>query len=66
MNSKNDPSENRPPRQLIAVRGVAEMLGVSVSTVWRLRDQGLLPKAVRVGSCVRWRIGDIQRYIERL
>jgi hypothetical protein len=39
--------------RLIDVYTVAHILGVSASTVWRLRDQGHLPPLIRVGATVR-------------
>lgn len=51
---------------LLSARQVAALLNVSPATIWRLRDQGLLPPSVKVGSCVRWRRGDILRYVQGL
>jgi excisionase family DNA binding protein len=60
------PSQDRPIPRLLSAVEVAELLTVSVSTVWRLRSQGVLPDAVRIGGSVRWRLRDIERYIETL
>ena len=48
---------------LIAVSEVAELLDVSERTVWRLKSSGRLPLPVRIGSAVRWRIEEIQKWI---
>ena len=50
--------------QLINVRTVAKMLATSVRSVWRYRSAGRLPKSVNVGSSIRWRMSDIQLWIE--
>jgi predicted DNA-binding transcriptional regulator AlpA len=52
--------------RLLSIRQVAELLGISTSTCWRLRGQGTLPLPVRVGYSLRWRWRDIQRFIESL
>lgn len=49
---------------LIDVRGVGKVLGISARQVWRLRDQGLLPAPVRLNSSVRWRVEDIEDFVD--
>jgi len=52
------PPGGRPasnPPELLDARAVAGLMSISVRSVWRLRDAGLLPAPVRVGSMVRWR-----------
>ncbi len=44
--------ENR----LLDVQGVADLLGVSQCSVWRLREAGEMLPAVHIGGCVRWRL----------
>lgn len=51
---------------LIDIKAVAARLGVSVSAVKRLRQQGDLPPSGRVGHSVRWRSSDIDSYVSRL
>ncbi len=55
---------NQNESQLITVRTVAKMLATSVRSVWRYRSAGRLPKSVNVGSSIRWRMSDIQLWIE--
>jgi predicted DNA-binding transcriptional regulator AlpA len=50
--------------QLITVKQLAKMLATSVRSVWRYRSAGRLPKPVKVGSSVRWRLSDIQLWIK--
>ena len=36
------------------VRELAELLGCSVSTVWRHVQKGVLPRPFRIGGLTRW------------
>jgi excisionase family DNA binding protein len=45
---------DRPPAELLDVRAVADMLGISVRTVYRLSDAGRIPAPVKLGALVRW------------
>jgi excisionase family DNA binding protein len=51
--------------ELLKAAQVAEMLGVSKRTVWKLRDEGALLH-VRVRGCIRWRRADVLKYVEQL
>jgi predicted DNA-binding transcriptional regulator AlpA len=52
--------------RLLAARDVAFYAGVSVRTVWRWVEQGLLEPPIRLGArCTRWRPQAIQTAIER-
>ena len=48
--------------RLLTVREAAEILGVSTRTIYREGERGKL-KRVRVGSRLRYRVEDIQKYI---
>jgi excisionase family DNA binding protein len=50
--------------RLLRVDEVAQILAISVKTVWRLSKSGGLPEPVRVGRRVRWRALDIQNVIK--
>ena len=51
--------------RLLRRRQVEEMAGLSRSSVYRLMQEGVFPRPVRVGSnAVRWRLSDIIRWIE--
>lgn len=65
--SKVEAAETQPPQNgLVDIRRVAQMLGVSSKTVRRMTRRGQLPRAVRIGRQVRWKLADIERYIKRL
>ena len=51
---------------LLRVRDVAETLGVSKRTVWRLVSGGRLPQPVAIGRCKRWRQADVEQFVEGL
>jgi excisionase family DNA binding protein len=48
---------------LITVETLAKMLAVNLFTVYRWKDAGRLPAAVKIGKCVRWRAGEIAGWI---
>ena len=51
---------------MMDVKRLAEMLGASVRTVWRLVSAGVLPKPVQLGRCTRWFESDIEDFQRRL
>lgn len=51
---------------LVDVKDLAAQTGMSVSTIYRKRSIGeSLPRAVKLGSAVRWRQADIDLWIEQ-
>lgn len=48
---------------LLSARHVAQMLQVSVRTLWRLLSAGELIKPVKIGHSVRWRKDELLRWI---
>ena len=42
----------------------AEMLGISRSSVHRLRNTGQFPLPVRMGASVRWRKVELEQWVE--
>lgn len=49
---------------LITANQLAALLGVSIRTLWRLRRTGKVPPPVRIGSCIRWRIEEVQAWLD--
>jgi predicted DNA-binding transcriptional regulator AlpA len=41
------------------------MLAVSIRTLWRLASEDKL-KPIRIGRSVRWRLADIQKFVDQL
>lgn len=60
------PGDTRTRPLLIPAAQVAEALGVSRTTVWRLVKAGKLAEPVRIGGAVRFRRSDIERFVEDL
>jgi predicted DNA-binding transcriptional regulator AlpA len=48
---------------LLDVRKVAEILGCSERTVWRWRDEKLMPESITIGRVVRWSCRTIMAWI---
>lgn len=49
----------------LKVTEVAEMLGVSRSTIWRWRKVGFLPTAYKINDrMIRWKEDDIKDWVE--
>lgn len=49
--------------RLMDVTQVAEHLGVSRATVWRMRRDGTFIPPVMLGKYTRWRVADFNRWI---
>ncbi|WP_366522384.1 helix-turn-helix transcriptional regulator [Flagellatimonas centrodinii] len=52
--------------QYVNVRTVAARCSIHRSTVYKLVQRGLLPRPIRLGSCARWRVADVEAAIARL
>ncbi|MFB2573022.1 helix-turn-helix transcriptional regulator [Micrococcus sp. IITD107] len=50
---------------LLDAKALSAQTGMSVSTIYRKRSNGeSLPRAVKIGSAVRWRQIDVDAWIE--
>lgn len=56
-------SNNKKP--LMTAREVAEFLGVPVATLYHWRYHGRGPRALRVGRHLRFRIEDVEQWLNR-
>jgi excisionase family DNA binding protein len=63
MNELNQNGSEPDRPLLITARELAKLLRISTRTLWRLRSAGDLPKAVRLGSAVRWRLDDVEKWL---
>ncbi|MBC7819998.1 MAG: helix-turn-helix domain-containing protein [Planctomycetaceae bacterium] len=61
-------TDQRQPTEakLLRVEQVADRLGVSARTVWRLCSCGQLAKPLPIGRCRRWRKLDVDNFVESL
>lgn len=51
---------------MYSAQKMAEMMGVSVPTIWRWAKAGQLPKPVKLSpGCTRWRESDLNDWMER-
>jgi len=48
---------------LLSAEKLAELLDISLRTLWRLRAAGKLPAPIRLGGSVRWRCSEIEAWI---
>ncbi len=62
----NANDDGRLPALLVDVNDVAQMLGVSARTVWRLAEVGQLPRPLHVGRAARWRTIDVLDFVDEL
>lgn len=53
------------PSRLLSTEEVAWILAVPVNTLYCWRYKGTGPKAYRVGKYLRYRLVDVQRWLER-
>ncbi len=59
--SDNDASQVRPT--LITAAELAQMMQISVRTLWRLRSAGQIPQPLRIGGNTRWRLDEVHQWI---
>lgn len=52
------------PDRLMSVEEVAEYLGVTRGTIYTWRWKGKGPRAYRVGHLVKYRVADVERWLE--
>ena len=53
----------RPPSLLTDAEGVGIMIDKSSRSVRRLGSAGLLPRPVKVGGAVKWRVAEIEAWV---
>lgn len=42
--------------QLLSVKELAKIIGLSIPTIWRHHEEGIIPRGVKIGGSVRWRL----------
>jgi excisionase family DNA binding protein len=65
MSSIEHYSTSRVRDEPILVRAaeLARMLNISLRTLWRLNSAGRLPRPLRLGTSVRWRLDEVNQWI---
>ena len=64
MSSPIRPDSDDQPDRLLSIRELGEYLGVPVATIYRWRYTRDGPVGYRVGRHVRYRISDVERWLE--
>jgi excisionase family DNA binding protein len=54
------------PLRLVSLQYAADLLGVCVRTVYRLIDEGELPRPFKVRGCSRLPLAAVNAYLEKL
>lgn len=50
--------------RFLRFEAVAEMIGLSRSTIWRMEQEGRFPKRVKIGAkSVAWRMSDLSAWM---
>lgn len=51
--------------KMLRDKEVADIFGISRSSVWRLAKEGRIPAPIKIGSsAARWRSSDIQNFLQ--
>lgn len=51
---------------LVPAAEAAKMLSMGQSTFWRKVGEGSLPKPLKVAGMTRWRVADLQQFVDDL
>ncbi|WP_432212216.1 helix-turn-helix transcriptional regulator [Anaerobaca lacustris] len=57
-------TKQRSRLRLINVNELADILGISMRHLWRMKAAGELPEPVHLRNSVRWLLADIERWLE--
>lgn len=55
--------QTTPPKQLLDVQEVKALTGFSVTTIYKYVKNGTFPQPKKVGRSTRWRLADVQAFI---
>ena len=50
--------------RLLNVKQVASLMAVSTRHIWMLNDAARMPRALKIGRCVRWNMAEITEWID--
>jgi prophage regulatory protein len=62
--SNSDPSSSGSTAIAVDANRLAELLGLSIRTIRRLDSSGKLPRPLRIGGAVRWRISEVNQWVD--
>ncbi len=64
MTTETIQETNQPTKQLLTLKDVTAMTGLSSTTIYKFAKSGKFPQPKRIGDrAVRWRLADVQTYI---
>jgi predicted DNA-binding transcriptional regulator AlpA len=58
------PSDTAPAPLLVDARELARLLGIGLRTLRSHDSAGRLPRPVRIGGSVRWRVAEIRLWLD--
>lgn len=65
MKTPTEPSKtNESPPLLVDAKTAARLCGIGTSTFWRWDGAGRIPRPVRLGGTTRWRLAELEAWIE--
>lgn len=48
----------------LTAKDLSNRMKISIRSVWTYRDMGFMPAPIKLRGAVRWREGDIEKWIE--
>ena len=57
-------TNNTSPKRLLTTPDLCDYLQVSPNLVYSWRYQGIGPKAIKVGGSLRWRLSDVEAWLD--
>ncbi len=60
---RNNQQTTLEPQQLVTPADLGAMFRIGRSKLYEMKSAGQLPRPVRLGRCVRWRLSDINAWI---
>ena len=58
-----DAAANERQDMLVGVPKLEKLTAISKRTIFRLNASGKLPRPIRIGGAIRWRLSDIHEWI---
>lgn len=66
MGVRENPDRGSKPDRLLTVRELSDWLCLSVRSIYRRIDQGVLPRPIKLGRSTRFVQSDVEACLERL
>ena len=62
--NKMNTQEETQTCQVLSARALSKLLQTSVRSIWRYRSSGHLPKPVKISGAIRWKLSDIELFLQ--